>query len=396
MLVVEQIKKFRDNNDNIIGYRLRDFTPNGTTQDVKADILKQKIKEGKVIVTNLTLTSDNRLIDKAAEKLESKQLGPKLDTREVYSSNVSNKVVIKRIEESFKYLNYKSTGNNTEEDIKAKWARNFIKGMLSLHVKLKVMDVHDGYNGKSALKYDPSIERDAVLNFSGNKQYINLTNFLDRDDEGTQAYKDVSASFASHAPYLYKLLETKIGTQKARESLYIIFKDTMLDCSQPDGAMTTYKSKNSTPPKNFFESQKYALAGDPDRKVTEHIKLCTCIFYIGTNWSPGFSTYAQFPSVSDNRMLLLPVLLAKSMNKEPITKGIVVSKIELNSLDDVVNSIISARKQTMEKSAIIYQTFLKCLEEVKRALRGSIETEDDLKKLLGYASSEIEKAINEG
>ena len=30
MLVVEQIKKFRDNNDNIIGYRLRDFTPNGT------------------------------------------------------------------------------------------------------------------------------------------------------------------------------------------------------------------------------------------------------------------------------------------------------------------------------------------------------------------------------
>lgn len=393
MLVVEQIKKFRDNNDNIIGYRLRDFTPNGTTQDVKADILKQKIKEGKVIVTNLTLTSDNRLIDKAAEKLESKQLGPKLDTREVYSSNVSNKVVIKRIEESFKYLNYKSTGNNTEEDIKAKWARNFIKGMLSLYVKLKVMDVHDGYNGKSALKYDPSIERDAVLKFSGNKQYINLTDFLDRDDEAMQAYKDVSASFANHAPYLYKLLETKIGTQKARESLYIIFKDTMLDGSQPDGAMATYKSKNSTPPKNFFESQKYAIAGDPDRNIMEHIKLCTCTFYLGTNWSPGFSTYAQFPSISDNRMLLLPVLLAKSMNKEPITNGIVVSKIELNSLDDVVNSIISARKQTMEKSIVIYKTFLKCLEEVQRALRGSIDTEDDVKKLLKYASSEIEKAI---
>lgn len=393
MLVVEQIKKFRDNNDNIIGYRLRDFTPNGTTQDVKADILKQKIKEGKVIVTNLTLTSDNRLIDKAAEKLESKQLGPKLDTREVYSSNVSNKVVIKRIEESLKYLNYKSTGNNTEEDIKAKWARNFIKGMLSLYVKLKVMGVHDGYNCGSALKYDPSSERDAVLNFSGSKQYINLTDFLNRDNETTQAYKDVSASFASHAPYLYKLLETKIGTQKARESLYIIFKDTMLGSSQPDGAMATYKSKNSTPPKNFFENQGYVLAGDPDRKVIEHIRLCTCTFYLGTNWSPGFSTYAQFPSISDNRMLLLPVLLAKQVDKTPITNGIVVSKIELNSLDGVVNSIISARKQTMEKSRVIYQTFLKCLEEVQRALRGSIETKEDVKKLLEYTSSEIEKAI---
>ena len=44
MLIVEQIAKFRDEHGNIIGYRLRDFTPNRRTQDVKADILKREIR----------------------------------------------------------------------------------------------------------------------------------------------------------------------------------------------------------------------------------------------------------------------------------------------------------------------------------------------------------------
>ena len=55
------IKKFRNANNQITGYKLVDTE--GTIKDIKPEVIKTAIKQGKMVVYNLNLTSDNRLID---------------------------------------------------------------------------------------------------------------------------------------------------------------------------------------------------------------------------------------------------------------------------------------------------------------------------------------------
>ena len=72
MLTVTCIKKFRDKQNQIYGYRLQDN--NGQIKDVKSNELKEAIKRNQINVINLKLTTDNRLIDIENEKcLENKQ-----------------------------------------------------------------------------------------------------------------------------------------------------------------------------------------------------------------------------------------------------------------------------------------------------------------------------------
>ena len=63
-LNVKCINKFRDKTGKIIGYRLQDM--NGNIKDFEPNILKTAIIDNKINVINLTLTSDNRLLDKKA------------------------------------------------------------------------------------------------------------------------------------------------------------------------------------------------------------------------------------------------------------------------------------------------------------------------------------------
>jgi len=60
----ECITKFRDKNNRIKGYRLRD--KNGRTVEESAEKVKKAIACGNVTVSNLTLTSDGRLVDTGA------------------------------------------------------------------------------------------------------------------------------------------------------------------------------------------------------------------------------------------------------------------------------------------------------------------------------------------
>ena len=71
MLKVKCIQKFRDKNNIIIGYRIID--QNGNMKDISSESLKQAIKQRKLEVINLTLTSDNRLIDKAITQTPTQQ-----------------------------------------------------------------------------------------------------------------------------------------------------------------------------------------------------------------------------------------------------------------------------------------------------------------------------------
>lgn len=61
MVQAKCVQKFRDKHGNIFGYRLQDQS--GNIRDVKSDELKQAMKSQQLDVINLTLTSDNRLID---------------------------------------------------------------------------------------------------------------------------------------------------------------------------------------------------------------------------------------------------------------------------------------------------------------------------------------------
>lgn len=61
------IGKARDKNNNITQYKLRDFTGQETIFDASA--LKDYISKGRISICNLTLTSDNKLMEKKVDSL---------------------------------------------------------------------------------------------------------------------------------------------------------------------------------------------------------------------------------------------------------------------------------------------------------------------------------------
>lgn len=62
MITVTMVKKLKDNNGKIYGYIIRDGY--GKEAGIYTNNLKEHIRNGVCEVTNMTLTSDNRLIDK--------------------------------------------------------------------------------------------------------------------------------------------------------------------------------------------------------------------------------------------------------------------------------------------------------------------------------------------
>ena len=79
VIQVKCIQKIRDKNDKIVGYLLRDA--NGKEQQLGADFLKAYIKNGDIVVTNLTLTSNGKLVSKKTdEENNSKQQPVKIST----------------------------------------------------------------------------------------------------------------------------------------------------------------------------------------------------------------------------------------------------------------------------------------------------------------------------
>lgn len=77
--------KFRDKTGKIMGYRLVDLK--GQKQNIKPEILKAAIKNGQISVVNLTLTSDNRLIDTSDKQYQQK----KIDSTSADKMHVKNR-----------------------------------------------------------------------------------------------------------------------------------------------------------------------------------------------------------------------------------------------------------------------------------------------------------------
>lgn len=73
MVTCKCINKFRDTHNIIIGYRLKDTT--GKCIDVTPDQVKVAIKNNQIAVTNLTLTSDGRLVEHKENNTIAKSTG---------------------------------------------------------------------------------------------------------------------------------------------------------------------------------------------------------------------------------------------------------------------------------------------------------------------------------
>ncbi len=61
-ITVTCIERIRGNGNKITGYLLMDDW--SETRQISSDDLKNYIRQGKIVVRNLTLTSDNRLVPK--------------------------------------------------------------------------------------------------------------------------------------------------------------------------------------------------------------------------------------------------------------------------------------------------------------------------------------------
>lgn len=87
MIQAKCIEKFRNKQGKIYAYRLIDL--NGQTQDVDADKLKEAIDKKLITIINLTLTSDNRLVDTSTKQLQSSKLGhPPIINKEEHSEGI--------------------------------------------------------------------------------------------------------------------------------------------------------------------------------------------------------------------------------------------------------------------------------------------------------------------
>lgn len=68
MIQVRCIEKIRDKNNHIIGYKIQDLT--GETRTIDKARLKEAVRDKKIDIVNMALTSDNRLIDKKIKNVK--------------------------------------------------------------------------------------------------------------------------------------------------------------------------------------------------------------------------------------------------------------------------------------------------------------------------------------
>lgn len=154
-LKTEQLKcvdKFRNKNNKIIGYRLLDIY--GKTHDMKADALKYAISKNLIRVTNLTLTSDNRLVNTQEKQLQSKQLGPE-----------------PQIE----------TGTSKMEEFMLQVAKTIFKKLRSNIEVEDIREIDNSYDGMIDKRYDI---KGHYMYFDEDTSMLSIT-YYDKDYEGT-------------------------------------------------------------------------------------------------------------------------------------------------------------------------------------------------------------------
>lgn len=107
MVMFKCTSKVRNRNNTIKSYVLQDRT--GATQTVPADMLKEKMLTGEVFVSNLKLTSDNRIIDMSDKEMQKirevaslcNKLHFSFDASKISGNNQSDRVLRYNIAKEF-------------------------------------------------------------------------------------------------------------------------------------------------------------------------------------------------------------------------------------------------------------------------------------------------------
>lgn len=93
MVTAKCLQKIRGKNNQIIGYKLQDTK--GNIQDFNSSFIKEQIRAGNIHIINMTLTSDNRLVDKKVKA--------QTQTGDINTTNIKNKETIDK-ESMQKYI----------------------------------------------------------------------------------------------------------------------------------------------------------------------------------------------------------------------------------------------------------------------------------------------------
>ena len=230
MIAVRCIEKFRDKNNVIIGYRLQDSQ--GVTKDVYPDQLKVAIRNQQITVINLTLTSDNRLVDNTPDQIKQVQQ-PKSTEEQIKMLEIKAKALgfpIKTIGigREKNYHSCKVISQSKDKHIlcipdgvtKLNEALWFTKNIRDLEGSIKVIggkglkDASDMFNECFKIKYidlssfDTSNLRKAIRMFSEclELEFIDLSSF---DTSNIESEDDMHSMF-------YKCKKLKIKTTDPR------------------------------------------------------------------------------------------------------------------------------------------------------------------------------------
>ena len=137
MLQARCIRKFRDNNKQIKGYRLKDNF--GKTIDVTPEQLKNAIINNKIQIVNLTLTSDGRLID-AAKTVQTPQVNTTVQQISTHMTQQNDKT------SSEKFNAIRAKAQMMDIEIKKYSFRDFNIEMLTLQDKHIIYIDEHSYN----------------------------------------------------------------------------------------------------------------------------------------------------------------------------------------------------------------------------------------------------------
>lgn len=205
MIQAKCIQKFRDKTGKIYGYRLQDL--NGNTQDVQPENLKVAIRNKQIHIVNLTLTTDNRLVDTTEKQLQTKVLGK----APVVINNDKYYDVAKAL--AFLDKELLTMGDSYAEIVEN---RAFDAGD-----NLTLWDLSDYYTNP---EYSDCENGDEILDKILCKSYIKLLNKKPKEVDTIIAMWDEYDSYDVFEANIQYERVPKITQSKIYQSLFIVYK----------------------------------------------------------------------------------------------------------------------------------------------------------------------------
>lgn len=254
MIVCKCIQKFRDGHNKIYGYRLQDV--DGNVQDVIPEKLKQAIVSKQIQVINLTLTSDNRLIDCECELLKSNKLGeaPKKPSYDDMSDKDKEEYLEKAVDKLLAKTKFSEPGNLDYTEINEIDIDDKVVN-LYMSIRHNLIDCSIDISDKSAKFFINDADEDGDLN--GNYK-------------GTISCADISIESFNKT---YECIESVLEDFNGREITIVIDKGKVTSRIDP------------IEPKRFYIEQNNKLMD----KISNSLKFThgeCCEFYCGYSHYP--------------------------------------------------------------------------------------------------------------